>query len=538
MKKSNRIKKILEIIMSDCESTLRFIKRMDGKKDESPQYELLDQKLLRQLIPGYGDLNQAAQKRALKKLLHGIKFHRYKLDLDIPPFSKKICIRTGFGSLKKEPAAEELAASAKALIDLARAFESPTAGSCLLGQILVGFHADEAEKALGVVPALEFRNVGNDIANAIVAVFRTIAPSRKKEQDKLCYRRNPIVDFREDELTSPTPLDLSCVKVKGKRGTKVAVPITDTPVLIVGAAGKALREFSASLSAAAVTYLNCSGRDRDVPTMMLNNRDLLGFSPEIIEQVVYQADGVGCILRRWWENRAMDWRTVPEHKDEPGRRYYRLEKLRNDELSEFYEAIVHSFIDFLAEDGMLSDDNAAILRDEIVQRFHPISTEEIEEVPPTFDNPTLFLTVIGDIIAKYGARVMCYGEKREPGKRPIGGWRTIGEERFLVLLEEEVERLYPKLAEAHGVPVSDFQSSGWLTDLLKAMGKAGVLKLPTKGFHYTYDLVGRGRDVTKVLAIHAELVEGEKSGDDDMNVSHSSPAISPNNSNGNNAASH
>lgn len=531
MKSSYPIKKSLKISVNSSEKVLTFVSHDDGKS-----FELLDRKLLRQLIPGYGDLNQNAKSRALKKLLKGVDSHQYQLDTDVPPFSKKILVRTSFGYVKNMPTAEELKSSANALLGLAEVFEDPIAGSCLLGQILIGFHADKAASALGSVPALAFQNVRDDVTEAIEDIFRTVAPGRKENQGKLRFRRLPVLDFRDGDLTTPVPLDLAYVKIKGKRGTKVAVPVTNIPVLLIGGTGTELRQFTEPLGTAAVTYLNCAGHAGDTPTMTLNNRDLVGFDPIGARRVIDQAEGIGCVLRSWWKRGSVDWQKALEDGCERGSRYHRLEKLRSNELPGLYELVVHSFIDFLVSEGIVSESDGAVRHEALHQRFHPIPVEEPEMLPPTFDDKDLFLGVVGDILAQNGERIMGYDEKRQPTKRPVGGWRTISGEHFLVLLEKEFQRLYPKMAKARGVPVGDFQNPNWLTRLQKAMGQAGVLKLPSKGCRYHFDLVGRGRDNTPVLAIHAELLNGEIVRGAAVSASHSSPTNSPNNPNGKDAA--
>lgn len=53
-----------------------------------------------------------------------------------------------------------------------------------------------------------------------------------------------------------------------------------------------------------------------------------------------------------------------------------------------------------------------------------------------------------------------------------------------------------------------FRSPRWELELQKALGKAGVIKLPTSGYRYRYDLLANGtRDVTYVVATPARLLQ-------------------------------
>ena len=52
------------------------------------------------------------------------------------------------------------------------------------------------------------------------------------------------------------------------------------------------------------------------------------------------------------------------------------------------------------------------------------------------------------------------------------------------------------------------EESVWAAWYAKALGKAGVIKLPTSGYRYRYDLLANGtRDVTYVVATPARLLQ-------------------------------
>lgn len=523
--RTEKISSIEELRLCQTGEVIRLV-RFEGSK----HHKLLDFKLLRQLIPKYSDLNQAAQGKALKKLLDGVKSRRYKLNLDLPPFGRKVAKK-----LKGISAPEQLSVPARAILGLLEFFENSTAGAYLLAHILLSFHADKLRERFQDLPALEFRGVPGDLLEAIKAVFHVVAPSRKISTHGLKLVRTPIADLRGDGLTLPTSLDLSWVKVKGKRGTKTAVRLVNTPVLLIGASGRNPKGLADSLRNVPVTSVNLSTRLNNGACSSFTLRDLHGFDPQVVKTITKQTVGIRCLLLLWWACDEVELHPADEASTS---RYRHFLELDINQLAQLYEAVLHSFIEFLATNCVIAKNDAERYHEHITQLFHPHLVDEAEMTPPTFDDPDVFLAVIKDIVSQNSGRIMEFNEKRQPGKKPIGGWRSISNELFLVVLEEEVERLYPKLAEAHGVPASDFQRSNWLADLLKAMGQAGMLKMPTKGFHYTYDLVGRGRDRTKVLAIRSELVAGEKSEDTDTNISHNPPAISPNDSNGNSTASH
>ena len=104
-----------------------------------------------------------------------------------------------------------------------------------------------------------------------------------------------------------------------------------------------------------------------------------------------------------------------------------------------------------------------------------------------------------------------------PGKpyaRPQRGkvaaaWRQIGGEEYLVMEESVWAAWYAKAVKAdHTIGATLLQKPRWELELQKLLGQAGVIKLPTSGYRYRYDLLANGtRDVTYVVATPARLLQ-------------------------------
>lgn len=76
--------------------------------------------------------------------------------------------------------------------------------------------------------------------------------------------------------------------------------------------------------------------------------------------------------------------------------------------------------------------------------------------------------------------------------------------------------VYAKAVKADNtIDAAFLQKPRWELELQKALGKAGVIKMPTTGYRYRYDLLANGtRDTTYVVATPARLLQetGQKAG--------------------------
>ena len=93
-------------------------------------------------------------------------------------------------------------------------------------------------------------------------------------------------------------------------------------------------------------------------------------------------------------------------------------------------------------------------------------------------------------------------------EKHMAAWRVISKQRCLVFPEAHWAKAYKQAARGAGnVDLSYFQKDGWELELQKTLCKNQLIKQPSSGFRYRYDLFGTGsRDKTYVVAIPAELL--------------------------------
>ena len=127
-----------------------------------------------------------------------------------------------------------------------------------------------------------------------------------------------------------------------------------------------------------------------------------------------------------------------------------------------------------------------------------------------------------EILRKFATeRAELIAPLEQPYVRPQRGkiaaaWRCISGEEYLVMEESVWAAWYAKAVRADNtIDAAFLQKPRWELELQKVLGTAGVIKVPTTGYRYRYDLLANGtRDSTYVVAIPARLLQetGQKAG--------------------------
>lgn len=98
----------------------------------------------------------------------------------------------------------------------------------------------------------------------------------------------------------------------------------------------------------------------------------------------------------------------------------------------------------------------------------------------------------------------------EKRTRPLGAYREINQQLHFVMLEKAWEKAYVKAARAAKVDISFQEKDKWSQKLQKLLCDAGVIKQPSSGYRYRYDLLDKGeRDSTYVLAMPVQFQDGK-----------------------------
>lgn len=228
--------------------------------------------------------------------------------------------------------------------------------------------------------------------------------------------------------------------------------------------------------------------------------------PQILEGFADNRECIACVLRSWWQSDNEErWAAdiVAAAKSsfgKPDGRYVAV-TLDSSKLREViaYRAFL-SFLDEMQRRGWLEAEAAEHYRLEAKAVFDP---DPVEEMPMRrMEQPDVFIAVMHQLIGENSSKIVPQNQPFVKADKPFGAWREISGERYLVMLEDTWAREYRKAAKKDGVDISFSERKNWEREMQKLLCEAGLIKTPTAGYRYRYDLLGDGkRDTTYVLAL-------------------------------------
>lgn len=159
-----------------------------------------------------------------------------------------------------------------------------------------------------------------------------------------------------------------------------------------------------------------------------------------------------------------------------------------------------SFLDFAVEQNWLAAEDADHYRTVAKSAFDP---EPIEQVPvQRMEQPDVFRQIMDRMIEECSAKIVPLSERFVKADKPLAAYREISGELYLVMLETAWARWYLRAARKAGVDTSFAQQPNWEREMQKLLCEADMIKTPSSGYRYRYDLYGNGsRDSTYVIAL-------------------------------------
>ena len=475
----------------------------------SSGYRPLNERELARRIPFYSELNDKARERHLNLYLANAKIIVQAKVPAILPNTRK----TLKSIPRRYPNLPDYQAGTTAFLQLIDLFQKPEVGLALICDILCGLRcAALRESEPGFRPVLSIPSHDAKVIEVFKTVVTTVV-TRNKWYGKNCtIKRASILDFRfTDPLVGRHLQDFNRVQVKVKKREGITTPISyqDTLVLIIGANNAQMNEVSPYLENASSILLNSS--PRDLGPEKFSADAVASYDPNILERLGKHRAEIAAVLRTWWAAEEEDvWaqNVVSEARGTFGKMdskyiavYLNPQKLRR--------AIQYQVLQsFFAEVELLGWINANALSEYRQTAKAVFDPDPIVETPPKcMEDPNVFLELMGQFSQEQHDRILQEPEPFVKVKKPLAAYRTISNERHLIMLESTFKTVYSKAARnAKGIDTSFLQKDKWERELQKIMSQSGVIKEATSGYRYRYGLYGSKEAKVYVLAIPCHLL--------------------------------
>jgi len=472
----------------------------------------LDEAYLSRASPGYTQLNEKARLKERESFIkHSEILQTFKVPDIFPnaPFKPR---------LEKLPPEEQVDAI-QTFLSIGAFFESPKAGYYLMTDILCGLHCQALRNAEpSFHPAIAIRSDSYEVQSVFNQVMKTtIRFSQLRWGKNIKIRRKAMLDYHAEPGGDPHHIqDFSQCRCSideyGYKPLRFPMAYTNSVALVIGADASQIREATPYLDNTAVIFLNSESGDFK-PTK-LSPADCAAYDPELASQLKASRKRIGALLN-WWGRpfeKESKWAAQIVQKarasfGKPDSRYIRVKldpKLLRDKIR--YEVFL-SFLDALEYCGYLSHEDLEPYRQEAKEVFDPAPPE-----PVTIrhaEDPAVFIEVMRALAVEKAEAIVDEGNRVVKREKPLGAWRTISGQRYLVLLEDTWAREYKKAVKARkDVDASCCELNDWVLEFLKLLAADGYIKHMGKNPRYRYDLFENGtRDDTYVVAIPAELLD-------------------------------
>ena len=489
------------IVLHYGDQTIRWLLQPDEKRPV-----LVDERHLRREIPHYADLTLKGRRKAVDRYLTGFPVAlRARIDETLS--------NVGLRILGRSPCRDDFRAGADAFLRLLDLFEDRETGAILAANLLCGFQMTTLRRLFATFsPAVSIPEAGEFLEQILRLIQQTAVPKHRWRGKGCRVRRAPVLDYRErGDGIAPRFQDFSLVKVDVPRGKPPAAPFpyTDTAALLIGASSGQIREAAPYLERCSVMALGCR-LPKELSARRLSHRQLGAYDPQIIEAWRAHGAEIALVLRLWQEYElpaATIKAQVSSRFLPPDARYISV-TIHPDELrAAVYIAALIAFLRMLVGYGLLSTVEAAAREEALTVLFFPPPPP-----PPApkrqAEDPQVFLELLAEHIRQSPEDIAGPDEPyRKKGTR-LGAWRTISGTQHLVMAEPVWKKWYQKKVRSRpDLDTASLSRDAWEKDMQKALADAGVIKAPSAGFRYRYDLYNDGsRDSTYVLAVPAHLL--------------------------------
>lgn len=473
----------------------------------------LDESYLNQKIPGYTRLSEAARR---KELGHFVSKAKIICKACTPKVLENTCGKIAALEGKKHPPDKAAFLSGiRPLLGIPELFEDSISSYSILCNVLCGPRCEALRKAEpNFRPIISISSLDHKLIDIFRVIVKAVVTQKKWQGKKCKIKRKVILDYRDTTSTIGCHVqDFSRVKIKEKNGVHITTPVNyvDTVALLIGASNAQLREASPYLENACVFLIGCGVIEWS--TEKLSTNSVSTYNPDVLDSLINNREFIAAVLRVWWAAEDEDnWaqNIVAKAKASFGKldtNYVAVtinpQKLRTQ--IQYY--VLQSFFDEVERLGWITTEELEQSRKGAKAVFDPEPMEE--KKTGRMEEPEVFLALIGQITQEKHDSILQDNEPFVKADKPYAAYRNISNERYLVMLESDFKKVYAKVArKANGVDTSFLQKPNWERELQRILCEADMVKVPSAGYRYRYDLFQNGtRDKTYILAIPCNLLE-------------------------------
>ena len=483
--------------------------------EEDGRYIPLPDDFWRRKIPNYRYFTENGRQKQQKKLLKTADAKTVCAEADQPPAWRKIHNDDG----KHPPTATDCRQGVEALMSLLDVFPTPEAGAMLLATLLMGLRAADLKQCEpSLRPCVAFRGPPQ-LEPTMRRLFKHILPRKQWDDKRFSIRRERVVDLND----AVSLVDISRVKIRVDKLKSVWLPLPpeDAVLLVLHGRDTTWGKLSDDLSQVGVVFANSSLSANSWGAASVPTYTVSAWDDDLLENIIAKAPRAAWLLGWWWGTSRDDWvqdviRRAHDQLGNPGGRFRTFAY----ESKALCRAVAYqALLDFVALTGdrqWLPPDVADGYRQRLRDIFDPVLLPP-PTAPRRAEDADVFLEKL-KLLIDHPDQIVPLGK---PYARPQRGkvaaaWRQIGGEEYLVMEESVWAVWYAKAVKADNtIDAAFLQKPKWELELQKALGKAGVIKMPTTGYRYRYDLLANGtRDTTYVVATPARLLQetGQKAG--------------------------
>ncbi len=489
------------IVLRCGDQTIRWLLQPDEKRPV-----LVDERHLRREIPHYADLTLKGRRKAVDRYLTGFPVAlRARIDETLS--------NVGLRILGRSPCRDDFRAGADAFLRLLDLFEDRETGAILAANLLCGFQMTTLQRLFPTFsPVIAIPEADETLEHVLRLIQETATPKHRWRGKYCRVRRAPVLDYRESgDGISHGFQDFSRIRVtlSGRKSPAAPFPYTDTAALLIGASSGQIREAAPYLERCSVIALGCR-LPKEFSARRLSHRQLGAYDPQIIEAWRAHGAEIALVLRLWQEYElpaATIKAQVSSRFLPPDARYISV-TIHPDELrAAVYIAALIAFLRMLVGYGLLSTVETAAREEALTVLFFPPPPP-----PPApkrqAEDPQVFLELLAEHIRQVPEDIAGPDEPYRKKDTRLGAWRTISGTQHLVMAEPVWKKWYQRQVRSRpDLDTACLSRDAWEKDMQKALADAGVIKAPSAGFRYRYDLYNDGsRDSTYVLAVPAHLL--------------------------------
>ena len=351
-------------------------------------------------------------------------------------------------------------------------------------------------------------------------LFKHILPRKQWDGKHFSFRRKRVID-----LNKPLSLvDISRVKIRVDKLNSIWLPLPpeNTALLVLHGRDTAWGKLSDDLSQVGVVFVNGVLSANGWGAASVPTYNLTSWDDDLLEKVIAKSPQVAWLLGWWWGTSRDDWAQDVIHRahdqlGNPGGRFRTFAYESKALCRAMAYQVLLDFVTLTGDRQWLPPDKADVYRQRLQDIFDPAPPPP-PTAPRRAEDADVYLEKLSGLVENNPDLII---PSEQPYVRPRRGkiaaaWRCISGEEYLVMEESVWAAWYTKAVKAdHIIDDTFLQRDRWASELQKLLGQAGVIKMPTTGYRYRYDLLANGtRDTTYVVATPARLLQetGQKAG--------------------------